>query len=84
MILNMITRLSELTEVDGSMTPLEELDDTTKGLESWHGAGCIDLVVYPITMVEGQYLYPRRNTSPKRLRFTKELLNKLGNYDSLP
>ena len=45
MILNMITRLSELTEVDGSMTPLEELDDTTKGLESWHGAGCIDLVV---------------------------------------
>ena len=45
MILNMITRLSELTEVDGSMTPLEELDDTTKGLESWRGAGCIDLVV---------------------------------------
>ena len=48
MILNMITRLSELTEVDGSMTPLEELDDTTKGLESWHGAGCIDLVVNPL------------------------------------
>ena len=45
MILNMIIRLSELTEVDGSMTPLKELDDTTKGLESWHGAGCIDLVV---------------------------------------
>ena len=45
MILNMITRLSELTEVDGSMTPLEELDNTTKGLESWRGAGCIDLVV---------------------------------------
>ena len=45
MILNIITRLSKLTEVDGSMTPLKELDDTTKGLESWHGAGCIDLVV---------------------------------------
>ena len=45
MILNMITRLSELMEVDGSMTPLEKLDDTTKGLESRHGAGCIDLVV---------------------------------------
>ena len=45
MILNMITRLSELTEVDGSMTTLEELDDTTKGLGSCHGAGCIDLVV---------------------------------------
>jgi hypothetical protein len=26
--------LSVLTEVDGSMNPLEELDDTTKGLES--------------------------------------------------
>ena len=48
MILNMITRLSELTEVDGSMTPLEELDDTTKGLESWHGAGCIDFGCEPL------------------------------------
>ena len=45
MILNMVTRLSELTEVDGSMTPLEELDNMTKGLEIWHGAGCVDLVV---------------------------------------
>jgi hypothetical protein len=26
------TRLPVLTEVDGSMNPLEELDDTTKGL----------------------------------------------------
>jgi hypothetical protein len=26
--------LPVLTEVDGSMNPLEELDDTTKGLES--------------------------------------------------
>ena len=39
MILDMIARLSILTEVDGSMNPLEELDDTTKGLERWHGAG---------------------------------------------
>jgi hypothetical protein len=30
MILDMIARLPELTEVDGSMTPLEELDDSTK------------------------------------------------------
>jgi hypothetical protein len=30
MILDMIARLSILTEVDGSMFPLEELDDTTK------------------------------------------------------
>jgi hypothetical protein len=27
------TRLPVLTEVDGSMAPLEELDDSTKGLE---------------------------------------------------
>ena len=33
MILDMIARLPELTEVDGSMIPLEEHDDTTKGLE---------------------------------------------------
>jgi hypothetical protein len=33
MILDMVTRLPELTEVDGSMAPLEELDDSTKGLE---------------------------------------------------
>jgi hypothetical protein len=32
------TRLPVLTEVDESMIPLEELDDSTKGLEGWHGA----------------------------------------------
>ena len=58
MILNMITRLSELTEVDGSMTPLEEHDDTTKGLESWHGAGCIDLVVNPYYNGQGSIFIP--------------------------
>jgi hypothetical protein len=30
-----------LTEVDGSMAPLEELDDSTKGLEVWHRAGLV-------------------------------------------
>jgi hypothetical protein len=35
------TRLPVLTEVDGSMAPLEELDDSTKGLKSWHGAGFV-------------------------------------------
>jgi hypothetical protein len=30
-----------LTEVDGSMAPLEELDDSTKGLEVWHMAGFV-------------------------------------------
>jgi hypothetical protein len=35
------TRLSVLTEVDGSMAPLEELDDSTKGLEGWRRAGLL-------------------------------------------
>jgi hypothetical protein len=35
------TRLPVLTEVDGSMAPLEELDYSTKGLEIWHGAGFV-------------------------------------------
>jgi hypothetical protein len=35
------TRLPVLTEVDESMIPLEELDDSTKGLEGWHGAGLL-------------------------------------------
>jgi hypothetical protein len=33
--------LPVLTEVDGTMAPLEELDDSTKGLESWHGASLL-------------------------------------------
>ena len=40
------------------MTPLEELDDTTKGLESWHGAGCIDLVVNPYYNGRGSIFIP--------------------------
>jgi hypothetical protein len=28
-------------EVDGLMAPLEELDDSTKGLEVWHEAGFV-------------------------------------------
>ena len=42
MILDMIARLPELTEVDGSMAPLEELDDSTKrDSKRWHGAGLV-------------------------------------------
>jgi hypothetical protein len=33
------TRLLVLTEVDGSMNPLEELDDTTKDSRVWRKAG---------------------------------------------
>jgi hypothetical protein len=28
-------------EVNGTMAPLEELDDSTKGLDVWHGAGFV-------------------------------------------
>ena len=45
MILDMIARLPGLTEVDGSMIPLEEHDDTTRTRKGWHGAGLVVLVV---------------------------------------
>jgi hypothetical protein len=35
------TRLPVLTEVDESMAPLEELDNSTKGLDVWHGASFV-------------------------------------------
>jgi hypothetical protein len=40
--------LSELTEVDGSKAPLEELDDTTQGLEVGTG---------PVDCIDCEYLY---------------------------
>ena len=45
MILDMIARLPGLTEVDGSMIPLEEHDDTTRTRKGWHRAGWLYLVV---------------------------------------
>jgi hypothetical protein len=33
--------LPVLTEINRSMAPLEELDDSTKGLEVWHRAGFV-------------------------------------------
>jgi hypothetical protein len=53
MILDMVARLPELTEVDGSMTPLEELDDSTKRTrkKGWRWAGfwlyCVLFLQYP-------------------------------------
>ena len=50
------------------MAPLEELDDTTKGLEVGTGpVDCIDCV-YLITMAQGVYLYPEASASPSRIR----------------
>jgi hypothetical protein len=70
------TRLQVLTEVDGSMTPLEELDDSTKGLEGWHGASLLWNCSIPITDTKGLYLYPCPNTTPSRPR-VQHLLPKL-------
>ena len=41
MILDMIARLPGLTEVDGSMIPLEEHDDTTKDSKGGTGPVCL-------------------------------------------
>jgi hypothetical protein len=67
------TRLPVLTEVDGSMAPLEELDDSTKGLKRWHGAGLLWNCSIPITNTKGLYLYPCPNTTPGRLRVQHSL-----------
>jgi hypothetical protein len=70
------TRLPLLTEVDGSMIPLEELDDSTKGLEGWHRASLLWNCSIPITNTNGSYLYPCPNTTPSRPR-VQHLLPKL-------
>jgi hypothetical protein len=58
------------------MIPLEELDDSTKGVESWHGAGLLLICSIPITKTKGLYLYPCPNTTPGRPR-VQHLLPKL-------
>jgi hypothetical protein len=58
------------------MAPLEELDDSTKGLESLHGAGLLWNCSIPITNIKGSYLYPCLNTTPSRPRL-QHLLPKL-------
>jgi hypothetical protein len=70
------TRLPVLTEVDGSMAPLEELDDSTKGLKVWHGAGFVVKMFDPYYRHQGLYLYPCPNTTPSRLR-VQHLIPKL-------
>jgi hypothetical protein len=52
------TRLPVLTEVDGSMAPLEELDDSTKGLEVWHGAGFVVKMFDPYYIHQGFIFIP--------------------------
>jgi hypothetical protein len=58
------------------MVPLEELDDSTKGLEGWHGASLLLNCSITITNTKGLYLYPCPNTTPSRPR-VQHLLPKL-------
>jgi hypothetical protein len=67
------TMFPVLTEVDGSMAPLKELDDSTKGLESWHWAGLLWNCSIRITNTKGSYLYPCPNMSPSRQRLQHSL-----------
>jgi hypothetical protein len=55
------------------MAPLEELDDSTKGLEGWHRAGLLWNCSTPMTNTKGLYLYPCPNTTPGRLRVQHSL-----------
>jgi hypothetical protein len=48
------------------MAPLEELDDSTKGLKRWHGAGLLWNCSIPITNTKGSYLYPCPNATHSR------------------
>jgi len=80
MILDMMARLPVLTEIDGSMKPLEELDDTTKGTRSWHGAGLVVLVVNPYYNASGFIFIPWNSTSPSRLRLTSNISLNLDNF----
>jgi hypothetical protein len=44
-------------EVDGSMAPLEEHDDSTKGLDVWHGAGFSCEDVRSLLQTSRAYIY---------------------------
>jgi hypothetical protein len=55
------------------MAPLEELDDSTKGLESWRRAGLLWNCSILFTNTKGLYLHPCPNTTPGRLRVQHSL-----------
>jgi hypothetical protein len=52
------TRLPVLTEVDGSMAPLEELDDSTKGLAGWRKTGFVVKLFDPYYRHQGFIFIP--------------------------
>jgi hypothetical protein len=52
------TRLPVLTEVDGSMAPLKELDDSTKGLEGRHVVGFVVKMFDPYYRHQGFIFIP--------------------------
>jgi hypothetical protein len=65
------------------MAPLEELDDSTKGLEVWQGPVLLYNCSIPITDTKGLYLYTCPNTTPGRLR-VQHLLPKLMSRHQCP
>jgi hypothetical protein len=58
------------------MAPLEELNDSTKGLDVGTGPVLLCICSIPITDTKGLYLYPCPNTTPGRLR-VQHLMSKL-------
>jgi hypothetical protein len=58
------------------MAPLEELDDSTKGLDFGTGPVLLRRCSIPITDIKGLYLYPCPHTTPGRLR-VQHLMPKL-------
>jgi hypothetical protein len=60
--------LPVLTEVDGSMNPLEELDDTTKGLESFGIKPVCYENVFDYNYIHPGFIFiPCRGMTPGRL-----------------
>ena len=57
MILDMIARLPGLTEVDGSISPLEELDDSTWTRKDGTGPVYVLISVDVLLQWPGVYIY---------------------------
>jgi hypothetical protein len=57
MILDMIARLPGLTEVDGSISPLEELDDSTWTRKDGTGPVCVLISVDKLFTMAGLHIY---------------------------
>ena len=80
MILDMITRLPGLTVVDGSISPLEELDDSTKGTRKVAWGQLVVLIDWFRYNASGFIFIPWSYTSPSQLRLTRIILLNLDDF----